>query len=713
MIDDSTTGRPRVVATDRSATDRQEAACRHADELTALYRHAPVGLGVLDRNLRFIRINEVLAKINGYSVEEHIGRFAWDIVPGLREAAEPSLRRVFDSGEAIAGIELAGETAKQPGARRHWIAQFYPIKDPDGSVVGVGVICEEVSTGKVATAALAGSEARYQAIVETAVAAIIVIDELGLIQSFNPAAERIFGYASAEVLGRNVTLLMSEKHARAHDAYLAAYRRTGVRKIVGIGREVVGRRRDGAIFPLDIAVAEWRDAEGKRFFTGMIHDITERKQAEAQLRSFIDQAPAAIAMFDRSMRYLAASRRWIEDYGLDADTLLGRSHYEVFPEIPNSWRQAHRRALAGETIRATEDRFERVGAPPVWLSWEARPWFSAKGAIEGVLLFTENVTARKRAEEALLQSQKMEAIGQLTGGVAHDFNNLLTVVLGNLEMLEERLTSEHDRLLLREAREAARSGADLTGRLLAFARRHPLDPRPVDLARQLAELATLLRRTLGETIEVRTKLPHDLPQALVDPGQLQNAILNLALNARDAMPGGGTLVLEAGTVAVDERRTPAQTSRCEPGRYAVLSVTDTGIGMAPEVRERAFEPFFTTKEPGTGTGLGLAMVYGFAKQSRRARPDLQRARPRHDDPALPAAGASRAGPIARAVPPPRRPVGAARWCWWWRTIRRVRRYAVAKLGSLGYRVVEAADGPAALDLHPQRTHRSTCCSQTW
>ena len=132
----------------------------------------------------------------------------------------------------------------------------------------------------------------YQAIVETAVAAIIVIDELGLIQSFNPAAERIFGHTSAEVLGRNVTLLMSEEHARAHDSYLAAYRRTGVRKIIGIGREVVGRRRDGTIIPLDLAVAEWPDAKGKRFFTGMIHDITERKQAEAQLRSFIDQAPA-------------------------------------------------------------------------------------------------------------------------------------------------------------------------------------------------------------------------------------------------------------------------------------------------------------------------------------------------------------------------------------------------------------------------------------
>ena len=545
----------------------------------------------------------------------------------------------------------------------------------------------------MATAALAGSEARYQAIVETAVAAIIVIDELGLIQAFNPAAERIFGYASAEVLGRNVTLLMSEEHARAHDSYLAAYRRTGVRKIIGIGREVVGRRRDGTIIPLDLAVAEWRDAKGKRFFTGMIHDITERKQAEAQLRSFIDQAPAAIAMFDRNMRYLAASRRWIEDYGLDADTLLGRSHYEVFPEIPNSWRQAHRRALAGETIRAAEDRFERVGAPPTWLSWEARPWFSAKGAIEGVLLFTENVTARKRAEEALLQSQKLEAIGQLTGGVAHDFNNLLTVVLGNLEMLDERLTSEHDRLLLREAQEAARSGADLTGRLLAFASRHPLDPRPVDLARQLTELATLLRRTLGEMIEVRTRLPADLPQALVDPSQLQNAILNLALNARDAMPGGGTLVLEAGTVDADYARANAEV---RPGHYVVLSVTDTGIGMAPQVRERAFDPFFTTKDPGTGTGLGLAMVYGFAKQSgghaqihsepgrgttvRLYLPQAEQLQENDRPVEVPAAAFGGRGELILVV----------------EDDPRVRRYAVAALGSLGYQVVEAADGPAAL-----------------
>jgi signal transduction histidine kinase/FixJ family two-component response regulator len=308
------------------------------------------------------------------------------------------------------------------------------------------------------------------------------------------------------------------------------------------------------------------------------------------------------------------------------------------------------------------------------------------------------VAERERIEEALRQSQKMEAVGQLTGGVAHDFNNLLTVVLGNLEMLEEQLASEQGLVLLRGALDAVRSGAELTSKLLAFARRQPLEPKLIDLRDHIDEAATLLRRTLGETIEIRTSGPDDLPLALADPAQLQNAILNLTLNARDAMPNGGTLVLRVAASDTDPDNGAAHTEGVRPGRYVLLSVTDTGVGMPPEVRERAFEPFFTTKAAGQGSGLGLSMVYGFAKQSRGHARILSE----------PGQGTTvriylpRTEGAVQAAAPQSSQLAPATYTGRGETIlvaeddELVRRYVVLRLEALGYRVLEAEDGPAAL-----------------
>jgi nitrogen-specific signal transduction histidine kinase/CheY-like chemotaxis protein len=319
--------------------------------------------------------------------------------------------------------------------------------------------------------------------------------------------------------------------------------------------------------------------------------------------------------------------------------------------------------------------------------------------------FAHDLTARKRLERELRQAQKMEAVGQLTGGVAHDFNNLLTVVLGNLEMLEERLAGEDDLALLRDAREAARLGAELTGRLLAFARRQPLRPRAVDLGQAVPEAAALLRRTLGEAVELRTVLAPGLPPVLADPGQLQNALLNLAINARDAMPAGGRLTIEAAEAELDADAAETRPG-LRPGRYVTLAVADTGAGMAPEVRERAFEPFFTTKGPGAGSGLGLSMVYGFARQSGGhaeiySEPGLGTVVSLYL-PRAEGAGDDAGGAAGRAP--------ASAWPGRGETVLvaedepGVRRVTARRLRGLGYAVLEAADGPSALavmERHPE------------
>jgi len=338
----------------------------------------------------------------------------------------------------------------------------------------------------------AGGEDRYRSVVDNVVDGIITIDARGIINSFNPAAERIFGYRAAEVVGQNVAVLMPEPYHSHHDGFVANYLRTGDARIIGIGREVVGRRRDGSVFPLDLAVSAFRLGQ-EQMFTGIVRDISQRKELEAQL----------------------------------------------------------------------------------------------------------------------LQAQKMESIGQLAGGIAHDFNNQLGIILFDLDLLiaetEGNTALLHD---LDKIRKVVLRAAELTRKLLLFSRRQRMEFRPLNLNQQVREMEKMLARLLGAQIRVDLRLAEDLFTVQADPSALDQVLVNLALNARDAMPGGGILYLET-------RNVPAGTlPAAHPGPYACLAVRDTGTGMDPQVCRRIFEPFFTTKDQ--GTGLGLAMVYGIV-QSHQGR----------------------------------------------------------------------------------------------
>jgi signal transduction histidine kinase len=317
--------------------------------------------------------------------------------------------------------------------------------------------------------------------------------------------------------------------------------------------------------------------------------------------------------------------------------------------------------------------------------------------VEGERLFTgfmEDQTEKQRIEQELLQTQKMEAIGKLTGGVAHDFNNLLTVIKGNLEMLEPLLDDDNLELL-RDSQEAADLAAQLTTSLLAFGRRMPLNPRLLDIGQLINSTGDLLRRTLGETIEIRTVITNAC-RAVIDGPQLQNAILNLAINARDAMSGGGMLSIEVSEVELDDDYATAY-NEVFPGRYVMILTSDTGIGMSQEVRKRAFEPFFTTKPQGSGTGLGLSSVYGFVKQSG-GHITL------YSEPSqgttiriyLPCSSDSSGSFVHAPTDAATYPKGHGELVLVVEDDDRVRRVTVARLKTLAYKVIESVNGPTAL-----------------
>jgi signal transduction histidine kinase/CheY-like chemotaxis protein len=318
----------------------------------------------------------------------------------------------------------------------------------------------------------------------------------------------------------------------------------------------------------------------------------------------------------------------------------------------------------------------------------------------------EQIEQRARVENELRQSQKMESVGQLTGGVAHDFNNLLTIIIGNLQSLKRQLAKpETDRAILQRSADNALRGAQraaaLTQRLLAFSRRQPLDPRPIDANRLVAGMSDLLRRSLGERIGIETVLAGGLWQAHADPNQLEAAILNLAVNARDAMPKGGRLSIETANARLDAPDTGGTGDTGEAGDYVAIAVTDNGVGMSPEIVARAFEPFFTTKEAGHGTGLGLSQVYGFVKQSG-GEVKILSAPGRGTTVTLylprQTAAVSLAEAPARPQPAPAQPARQSATVLLVEDDDDVRAHAREMLGELGYRVLEAATGPAALEL---------------
>ncbi|MEJ0074246.1 MAG: ATP-binding protein [Alphaproteobacteria bacterium] len=418
----------------------------------------------------------------------------------------------------------------------------------------------------------------------------------------------------------------------------------------------------------------------------------EREATRSINQRIFDTSLDLILVVDRQGHFLRVSPSARAILGYKPDDMVGRNAKEfVYAVDLENTRENMRHARRGRDPRIFECRYVHKDGHPVPLTWTGI-WSEPDGQY---FFIGRDMSERVLLESQLRQAQKMEAVGQLTGGVAHDFNNILTVIIGMTEILAQELGANPELApIVAAVDEAATRGAQLTQRMLAFARKQPLQARNLDLNEVVTRTASMLHRVLGEDVALKSVLADGLWEALADPSQVEDAVLNLAVNARDAMPNGGELVIETSNAVLDENYA-AQNVEVTPGEYVAISITDSGNGMPPEVLERVFEPFFTTKEVGRGTGLGLSMVYGFAKQSRghvkiysevghgtRVMIYLPRAAAAEED-------AETAQP-ARAHPIGRETILVVE------DSHAVRRVAVKILQGLGYQVREAADGPSAL-----------------
>jgi PAS domain S-box-containing protein len=447
------------------------------------------------------------------------------------------------------------------------------------------------------------------------------------------------------------------------------------------------------------------DAAGKvKYVVSIGLDITELKQMEAALqesedrfRSIADNIPALIWMSDRNGNCIFLNKQWSGYTGRPVEEELGHGYLEsLHPEDRAGSIEAEQAMVASKGHMTDEYRLRAKDGSYRWFLDTLVPRFSANGAYLGHVGVLIDIEDRRNLEEKLRRVQRLEVVGQLAGGIAHDFNNLLTVVIGNLDLIDSNPTdSEKVTRLSASALQAAERGAELVHRMVAFSRQQTLTPRRLELNDLIARMSEMLRPSVNANIQIELKLAPDLWAARADSGQVEDSFLNLALNARDAMPDGGTLTFETANVVFDSTATTPD-SELPPGAYVMMAVSDTGIGMAPEVLAQAVQPFFTTKEVGKGSGLGLSMVYGFVKQSGgHLEIDSEVGRGTRVKLYLPRF----AGAAATETAPASRPsVGGTETILVVEDDALVRGFVVEQLSDLGYSIIEAHDGAAALAL---------------
>jgi PAS domain S-box-containing protein len=773
-----------------------------------------------DREWRFLYVNQTAAQMLERPREQLQREGFWEVFSSVvGTELEQNYRRA-----------AAGESQDFENFFPHWNRWFrmrcFPLAGG-----GIAVYFLDTTAQREAAAKLIESEARLRIAIEAANIGLWDWDLKSDVVTFSPEWKRQIGYAEHEIPDH-----FDEWQSRVHPDDLGPV----MRKVRAYVEDPQGshtvefrfRHKNGSYRWIQTQATVLRGADSQPVrMLGCHIDVTERKDSELRLRHshdllhyIITHARSAIAVHDRDLKYVFVSERYLREYGIQERDVIGKHHYEVFPDLPQKWRDVHQRALQGEVSSAEEDSYPRADGTVEWTRWECRPWYEADESIGGFIIYTEvitdrvraqeelrklsraveqspaiiiitdpslsieyvnpkftqvtgyslaevrgqsprllegnqtpaeeysrlwetlkrggqwqgelhsrkrngetywefasfspivdgqgrpthflavkeDITARKALEAQLRQAQKLESVGQLAGGVAHDFNNILAAIMMHLSLLQQKEKLDPDtRQSLEELQTEAARAASLTRQLLAFSRRSVLEIRRLDLNELIANLLKMLGRLIGEHITVIFERHEALPAVEADAGMIEQVLLNLAVNARDAMPKGGTLTIRLSALAADEHRILSE-PQTRPGTFVCLSVSDSGCGMDEATRKHIFEPFFTTKEVGRGTGLGLATVHGIVAQHKGwIEVESELGRGSTFRVYFPAA------PRSRENLAPRSRFEAVRGK---ETILLVedesslRRVVAQALGVLGYSVLQAVNGQEAMDVWQKHGH---------
>lgn len=613
-----------AIKQDVSERKRAQEELRQSEERFRLaFEKGPLGVILVGLDRRLFRVNQAMCEMLGYTEQQLLSLTITDITsPEERE-------RDWQRSEKL----LKGEISSQKWEKRYLKKNGETleaevtatlVRDAGGKPLYAMALIEDITERKRADLTLQESRARLAGIIASAMDAIISVDEDYRVVLFNEAAEKIFGWTAREALGQSLDRFIPERFRQSHREHIRTFAQTNSSpRAKGQGKSLIGLRSDGTEFPIDASISQLEVA-GKKFFTAIVRDITERTRSMEALREanefnhqMLTSAREGIVVYDRDLRFRIWNPFMEELSGVPARKVVGQQVLDVFPVLREWGVYANlEKAVAGQVVTSADYAY----GPPFatrsgWFSVQYSPLRDAADQIVGVIEILRDVTERKHLEEQFRQAQKMEAVGRLAGGIAHDFNNMLGVIIGYSQLLQEKFGPEDPAgKQLAEVKKAADHAASLTRQLLAFSRKQVLHPRVLDPNTVVQDLDKMLRRMIGEDIELIIYQSTALGNVMADPGRLEQVLMNLAVNARDAMPQGGQLIIETTNVDLDETYAEGHQPTV-PGRYVMLAVSDTGCGMDAETKAHIFEPFYTTKEAGQGTGLGLSTVYGVVKQS--------------------------------------------------------------------------------------------------